>query len=261
MEILSPDRHNWYDRMIQKGFAERDEAYFSIYAHGNPSEIFKQTLLTVSGENARVLDIGCGPGKYTEMLTSGYSFVVGLDRSERSLAYGFKHHRAPNLEYILGDSNDLPFENETFEVVATRLSPHSLTEMMRVLKPGGLALCMRVGEYDAFKLREIFGQKGLIEKMGGYIAKGEPHSRHIAEQWGQTGFLEVTSSEYEYDMHCETITDLVKYLSRIPIIPEFDLGNNEHMRKLQEYAQQSIHPETSAVILHRHRYIIEGVKP
>ena len=260
MNLLTPDRHYWYDQMIRKGFAERDESYFSLYFQGNPSEIFRETLLATGGKNARVLDIGCGPGKYTEMLIFGYSLVVGLDRSAESLAYGLKHHQAPNLEYILGDSKNLPFDDETFEVAATRLSPHDLTEMIRVLKPGGLALCMRVGESDALELRGAFGQTSLIEKMGHYIARAEPHSRHIAEQWREAGLLEVESTEHEYDMHFETATDLAKYLSRVPVIPEFDMENNEHMQKLQEYAKQNTHPETGAAILHRHRNIIRGIK-
>lgn len=260
MTTLMPDKHYWYDQMIQKGFAEKNESYFSIYPQGNPSEIFRQTLLAAGSENARMLDIGCGPGKYTEMLALGYSQVVGLDRSVNSLEYGIKHHNAPNLEYILGDSKKLPFGDETFEVVATRLSPHSLAEIMRVLKPGGLALCMRVGETDALELRSLFGQTGLVKKMELFIARAEPHSRHIVEQWKEAGFLEVESTEHEYDMHFVTMTDLAKYLSRIPIIPEFDMENNEHMQKLEEYANQNTHQETGTVILHRHRNIIKGLK-
>jgi len=258
--LLMPDKHYWYDQMIQKGFAERDEAYFSLFSNGNPSEIFRQILLESGSADARLLDIGCGPGKYTEMQVAGYWQVVGLDRSVHSLLYGLEHHQAPNLDYVLGDSRKLPFGNETFEVVATRLSPHDLDEMMRVLKSGGLALCMRVGETDALELRKMFGQAGLVEKMGRYIARAEPHSRHIAEQWKETGFLEVKSTEHEYDIHFETVADLAKYLSRIPIVPEFDMENNEHMQTLQEYAKQSTHQETGAVILHRHRNIIKGLK-
>lgn len=257
---LTPDKHYWYDQMIQKGFAERDESYFSLYFQGNPSEIFTQTLLAAGDKNARMLDIGCGPGKYTEMLTPGYLRVVGLDRSANSLAYGLKHHKASNLEFVLGDSRNLPFDDETFEAVATRLSPHDPAEMMRVLKPAGLALCMRVGETDALELRRLFGQTGLVEKMGSYIARAEPHSRHIAKQWKELGFIEVESTEYEYDMYFETATELAKYLSRIPIIPEFDMENDEHIQKLQEYAKQNTDQESGAAILHRHRNIIKGFK-
>ncbi len=258
--ILTPDKHHWYDQMIRKGFAERNESYFSLYLQGNPSEIFRQTLLAAGGENARILDIGCGPGKYTEMLTSGYSQVVGLDLSANSLAYGRQHRQAPNLQFILGDSRQLPFGDETFEVAATRLSPNDPAEILRILKSGGLALCMRVGETDALELRKLFGQTGLVEKMERYIARAEPHSQHIAEQWKELGFIDVESTEYEYDMYFDTVSELAKYLSRIPIIPEFDMENSGHMQKLQEYAEQYSDQETSAVILHRHRNIIKGSK-
>ena len=257
---LTPDKHYWYDQMIQKGFAEKDESYFSLYPQGNPSEIFKKTLLAAGGENVRLLDIGCGPGKYAEMVTPAYSEVVGLDLSANSIAYGLKHRKAPNLKFILGDSRKLPFENETFEVVSTRLSPHDLSEMMRVLKSGGFAISMRVGETDALELRRLFGQAGLVKKIDGYIARAEPHSQHLVEQWKESGFVRVESTEHEYDMYLETATDLAKYLSRVPIIPEFDMENSKHMQKLQEYAMQNTDQKSGATILHRHRNIIKGFK-
>lgn len=254
-ERLTPDNYAWYDRMIGKGYAERNESYFSAYLSHDHSDAFKQILLAAGGEHARALDIGCGPGKYTEMLTPGYAYVVGLDRSVKSLTYGLVHHRRPNLAYVLGDAQRLPFGDASFEAVAARLAPHNLVEMLRILRPQGLAICMRVGENDAYRLREIFKQQNLVEKMRQYIEWGEPHSRHIVEQWKQIGFTEVSSGEYEYDMHFETTGDLANYLSRVPIIPEFDANDANHMHKLREYAEQHTHPQMTTVVLHRHRYI------
>jgi ubiquinone/menaquinone biosynthesis C-methylase UbiE len=249
MKKLTPDSYAWYDNMISKGYAEKNESYFSVYFQGNHSEIFKEILLSAGGENSWLLDIGCGPGKYTEMLTLGYAYVVGLDRSEQSLTYGHKHHRVANLNYSLGDSQNIPFSNETFETVSTRLSPHNLLEMLRVLKPKGLALCMRVGEHDAFNLRGTFEQQGLVNKMRQYIDRAEHHSQHIVEQWNQVGFINVNSSEHEYDMHFRTTADLSNYLSRIPIIPEFDSNNVYHMHKLQKYVEQNINLQTRTIIV------------
>ena len=261
MEKLTPENFAWYDQMISKGYAEKNESYFLVYLNDNHSDKFTAILLTRGSEIARFLDIGCGTGKYTEIIASRYAYTVGLDRSVQSLNYALKYHKSANLEYILGDSQSLPFGNSTFDTVSSRLSPHNLLEILRVLKPKGLATCMRVGEHDAFRLREVFEQQGLVNKMRQYIARGEAHSQHIVEQWKQIGFTEVESSEYEYDMHFRTMTDLAKYLSRIPIIPEFDTDNVDHIDKLHKYAEQSTHLETKTIVLHRHRYIIIGVKP
>lgn len=257
---LTPDKHHWYDQMIRRGFNERNENYFSVFPQGNPSEIFTKALLKAGNRNRRMLDIGCGPGKYTEMWAPNYAQIVGLDRSSESLAYGREHRTAPNLEFVLGDSRMLAFPDDSFDVAVTRLSPHSLAEMIRVLKPRGLAFCMRVGETDALELRRLFGQVDLVKKMEGYMARGEPHSRHIAEEWREVGFEEVKSAEFEYDMHFKSALELAKYLSRIPIIPEFDIHNPQHMLMLQHYAVQNTDVESGAVILHRHRSIITGSK-
>lgn len=133
--------------------------------------------------------------------------------------------------------------------------------MIRVLKPGGFAVAMRVGETDGLELRRLFGQEKLVAKMDGLIAKGERHSKHIIERWYEAGFKNIESSEYEYDIHFDKLEDLAKYLSRIPIVPEFDMETTAHVELLKTYADTHTHPETGSIILHRHRYIIKGFKP
>lgn len=114
---LTPDKHYWYDQMIVKGFAERDESYISLFENGNPSEIFMQILADQGGSDKKLLDIGCGPGKYTAMFTPNFSRVVGLDRSANSINFGKNVHKVPNLDFILGDAYTLPVGNESFDVV------------------------------------------------------------------------------------------------------------------------------------------------
>ena len=261
LRTLTPDKHHWYDQMIAKGFAEKDESYVSLFENGNPSKIFKQIVVGEGSPDKKLLDIGCGPGKYTEMFTPNFSRVVGLDRSANSINFGKNIHKAPNLDFIIGDAYNLPVKKETFEVVSSRLAPHSLTEMMRVLKPGGFAIAMRVGETDGLELRRLFGQKELVAKMDGLIVQGERHSKHIVDRWNEAGFKNVECSEHEYDMHFDKLEDLAKYLSRIPIVPEFDMETSSQMELLKQYAEKHTHPETGAVILHRHRYLIKGIKP
>lgn len=57
---------------------------------------------------ARIADLGCGSGAFTEQLRrAGYS-VIGLDISRKLVAVGRSKH--PGLELIEGDVEALPFE-------------------------------------------------------------------------------------------------------------------------------------------------------
>ncbi len=247
--------------MIERGYSEKNEKYSVIYPNGNQSQIFIHTLIATGGKRKSILDIGCGYGKYTQMLASKYGEVVGLDLSGNSIDYALKHYSADNIKYIVADSSKLPFADSAFDVVFSRLSPHNLEEMKRVLKPGGLALCMRVGETDALELRGAFGQRQMVTKMQGYVRRGERHSQHIVDEWKKNGFTKLQCKEYEYEMIFRSTDDLAKYLSRIPIVPEFNEHNPAHMKKLSGYVERTAATNQGRVILPRHRYIIEGYKP
>ena len=63
---------------------------------------------------ARVLDLGCGPGLYTERLAAAGFDVTGVDFSERSLEYA--RSRGSGVRYLLGDYRELRLA-ETFDAV------------------------------------------------------------------------------------------------------------------------------------------------
>jgi SAM-dependent methyltransferase len=96
------------------------------------------------GEGRRVLDIGCGAGNMAHHLAH-YGSVVGLDNNPRPLAVA----RERGLDVREGLAQDLPFEDEEFDVVALLDTvehvpdEHEMPvfrECHRVLRPGGKLL-------------------------------------------------------------------------------------------------------------------------
>lgn len=93
-----------------------------------------------------ILDVGCGTGFLSLPLAKvGYG-VTGVDLSEGMMDQCRKKMVASSLSFTLtkGDVEDLPFEDETFDVIVSRwvlwtlLHPEkAVSEWMRVLKPGG----------------------------------------------------------------------------------------------------------------------------
>jgi len=115
--------------------------------------------------DSRILDVGCGPGSITidlaELVSDGH--VTGLDISdgqfERARALA-KERGLENVTFQMGDAYELPFEDESFDIVCSNtLLMHlsdparGIAEMKRVLKPGGY-ICARDPHFSA---RDIYG--------------------------------------------------------------------------------------------------------
>ncbi|WP_163852958.1 methyltransferase domain-containing protein [Paenibacillus elgii] len=95
-----------------------------------------------------VLDAACGAGYGSKMMQSaGAKFVLGVDISEESLQNALKTYGGSNVDFIYGDVNKLPFENESFDIVVSfetiehvESGSKWIEESSRVLKEDGLFL-------------------------------------------------------------------------------------------------------------------------
>ncbi|MEU9836208.1 class I SAM-dependent methyltransferase [Streptosporangium sp. NPDC048047] len=99
----------------------------------------------------RVLDVGCGTGYLSRILSPVVTpdgHVTGLDPSPAMIGYAAR--RAPaNCAYTVGEGQDLPFPDGSFDLVVSSLAvhhipagarPEALRQMFRVLRPGGRLL-------------------------------------------------------------------------------------------------------------------------
>jgi SAM-dependent methyltransferase len=103
-------------------------------------------MLDLIGEvgGLSVLDAGCGPGLYAEVLIARRCSLVAVDVSEPMLALARKR-LGPGANVLRADLNDLlPFTKESFDLVICPLVIHcmdnrtaTLLEFFRVLKGRG----------------------------------------------------------------------------------------------------------------------------
>jgi ubiquinone/menaquinone biosynthesis C-methylase UbiE len=92
--------------------------------------------------NARIADLGCGSGVFTDLLRQRGYVPVGLDISPKLIELGKAKY--PNVEFIEGDVEHLPFPSASLDGVLLSGLVHHLpdparcaAEAFRVLKPGG----------------------------------------------------------------------------------------------------------------------------
>ena len=96
---------------------------------------------------ARLLDIGCGTGVFTELVvdTCSPATVVAVDPSEPQIELARKKSIAQRADFRVADAQTLPFSDGAFGVVVSALvinfipdRPRALAEMRRVCHPGGV---------------------------------------------------------------------------------------------------------------------------
>jgi ubiquinone/menaquinone biosynthesis C-methylase UbiE len=119
------------------------ESYSRRFASANLGT-YLGGFLTGIPRDARILDIGCGPGRDIASLSEIGFEVFGVDRSEGMLTVAGRV--APRATLVCGDIRSLPFGSELFAGVwhcasLVHISPFdavtALSEVARVMSPGG----------------------------------------------------------------------------------------------------------------------------
>lgn len=131
--------------------------------------------------NADVLDLGCGPGLYTEKLRALGHRCVGVDFSPASIAYAKKRPGAEHIEYVLGDIRSFR-TRKRFDAVLVLFgeinvfSPNEALAILQTarsrLKPGGKAF---VEAHHAQAIRETGCLPATWTAAPGGLFSERPH--------------------------------------------------------------------------------------
>jgi len=150
-----------YDKLILK--------YWNIYK----TELLGKVVSNVNSE-AVVIDVACGTGLISESLSAKSKQVVGVDMSENMIAQANikkKEKGLDNISYKVEDAYNLSFDENKYDIAVCVNALHNmqqpekaLSEMKRVLKPGGKLIISIVGLGTSFKVKAIFSIMNFFQK-------------------------------------------------------------------------------------------------
>lgn len=135
------------DRTAQEVFGERAAFYVDSSAHTDPDSLQHLVDLAAPQAHWRALDVATGTGHTAFAIAPHVAAVIATDITGEMLdaARKLAHDRQiSNLSFASADVHDLPFDEETFDLVVCRRAAHHFTdinqaldELNAVLKPGG----------------------------------------------------------------------------------------------------------------------------
>lgn len=165
-----------YDRHGAEWWAGR-QPFLRLLARLVPARLRHFDRVTGGWAGRRVLDLGCGGGFMAEALARRGARVIGLDPALPAVAAGQVHRRAAGLEvaYLVGRGEALPLAAAALDAVVcvdvlehVDDLPRLLSEVARVLRPGGLLLFDTV--HDGWLARLVLIT--LAERLLGLLPRG-----------------------------------------------------------------------------------------
>ncbi|AEI48147.1 bifunctional demethylmenaquinone methyltransferase/2-methoxy-6-polyprenyl-1,4-benzoquinol methylase UbiE [Runella slithyformis] len=115
-----------------------------------------------------ILDIATGTGDFAiEALALNPKKIIGIDISEGMLAVGREKIKKIGMENVIdlrtGDSANLPLESNSFDAVIASFGVRNfenllngLTDMFRVMKPGGTCIVLEFSKPKTFPFKQLY---------------------------------------------------------------------------------------------------------
>lgn len=172
----------------------------------------------------KALDVCCGTGDWSIALAEAVGpngEVTGLDFSKNMLKIGqekIEHLNLNQVKLIHGNAMELPFPDAVFDYVTIGFGLRNvpdymqvLREMHRVLKPGGIAVCLETSQPTIFGFKQLyyFYFRFIMPVFGKLFAKSYkeyswlqesarnfPGAKELANMFENAGFKNVFYKHY-----------------------------------------------------------------
>jgi SAM-dependent methyltransferase len=152
-----------FERRIQEAEAQEFSGWDFSWLRGrwdehDPTWDYKQLVEERLTGISALLDMGTGGGEFLASLhalpeyscaTEGYALNIPIAQA-RLAPLGVK-------VFPFSDDRELPFADQSFDLIINRHESYDVSEVFRILKPGGIFLTQQVGARGCMQLNEFLG--------------------------------------------------------------------------------------------------------
>src|SRR5512142_539897 len=118
-----------------------------------------------------IADLGAGEGTISQLMAQRAKRVIAIDNSEKMVEFGSelaRKHGIANMEYRLGDIEDVPIRAGTVDLAFLSQAlhhashpEHAVAEAWRILKPGGRITVLDLNRHHFEEARELYADLWL----------------------------------------------------------------------------------------------------
>ncbi len=118
-----------------------------------------------------IADLGAGDGSFSLLLAQNASKVIAVDSSAKMIEFAreqARRHHVKNVDYRLGDMEELPIDDESVDLVFFSQSLHhalhpqnAIAEAARILRPGGRIAILDLAKHRFEEAREMYADEWL----------------------------------------------------------------------------------------------------
>jgi len=236
---------------------------FSTNSYGWCKWVF-DTLLKLP-ENAKILELGCGPGylwkENINQIPAGWNITLSdlssgmLDAAWRNLVVT---GRAFKFEEI--DAQSIPYEDETFDaVIANHMLYHvpdrlkAIAELKRVLTPNGRLIATTIGQNH---LKEIANWIQQVKPGTDFVSFGSPFTLENGLDQLKPFFSQVTLSRYSDSLQVTEIKPIIAFIRSTSHAAEI---SDEKLAKLQVDLEKEL-KEKGRILISKDSGLFEAIK-
>src|SRR5580692_12759326 len=118
-----------------------------------------------------IADLGAGDGSFSLLLAQNATKVIAIDSSAKMIEFArdqARRHHVKNIDYRLGDMEELPIDDEAVDLVFFSQSlhhalhpQHAIAEAARILRPGGRIAILDLAKHRFEEAREMYADEWL----------------------------------------------------------------------------------------------------
>jgi ArsR family transcriptional regulator len=177
-EIAEAKRDQAAMRRVLKKRQDKTRAFFDdvagrfgrSYVPGKSWKSVAEALLKLMPPMV-IADLGAGEGAFSLLLAQRGKRVIAVDTSAKMVEFGrqqAKRQSVKNVDYRLGDMEEVPIEDGSVDLVFFSQSLHhalhperAVAEAWRILKPGGRIAILDLAKHRFEEARELYADEWL----------------------------------------------------------------------------------------------------